>query len=276
MKLRFSKMHGLGNDFIVIDAISQNVSLTPDKIHLLANRHLGIGCDQILMIEPSNKNGVDFHYRIFNADGSESMQCGNGLRCIARFIERQGLSKNKELRVATDISEYVLILKADDEVKVNVNKPIFNPAAIPFDAEQEDEQYSLTTSKNDFKASVLSVGNPHCILQVLDVDNVDLAKIGYELSHHPRFPKQSNVEFVQVIDHQHIKLRIYERGVGETQACGSGACAAMVACHRLGLVDDTVQMMMPGGNLTISWQGNDNDIWMQGPATFVFEGEMEI
>lgn len=276
MKFRFSKMHGLGNDFIVIDAISQTIALTPDKIRLLADRHLGIGCDQILLIEPSNKKAIDFHYRIFNADGSESMQCGNGLRCIARFIEDKGLSKNKELRVATDVSEYILILEPDGDVKVNVNKPIFKPTAIPFHVDQESDSYTLTTSKNDFKASVLSVGNPHCILQVLDVNEVDLADTGSELSHHPRFPKQSNVEFVQVIDRQHIKLRIYERGVGETQACGSGACAAMVACHRLGLVDDTVQMMMPGGNLTISWQGGDSDIWMKGPASFVFEGEVEV
>lgn len=265
-------MHGLGNDFVVIDATRIPMTLSPADIQRMANRRLGVGFDQLLVIEQPKREGFDFHFRIFNADGSEVGQCGNGARCIARFIREHGLSDKKEFRITTMTDELTLVIETDSKVSVCMGVPRFEPAAIPFITDKMANHYEIEVDRQKRMLSVVNVGNPHAIILVNQIDATEVATLGAKLSKHPLFPEGVNVGFMQVLDPQHIRLRVYERGSGETLACGSGACAAMVIGRRNGLLQERVTVNQPGGSLTIDWQGPDTTILMTGPATTVFEG----
>ena len=285
--IKFSKMHGLGNDFIVIDGIHQAVQLNADMIRKLADRHFGIGFDQLLLVEKNQQEDVDFRYRIFNADGAEVEQCGNGARCFARFIFEKKLSDKNPLKVETRSGVISLLRTSDNQVRVDMGAPVFDAARIPFDVQAANssintkQQVELDTPFGVLLLSVLSMGNPHAVLQVNDVENYDIEKIGTHLQKHPAFPKSVNVGFMQIVNRQNIRLRVFERGVGETLACGTGACAAFVAAYKLGLVDREASVVLPGGKLQISWlsaQNNDetSSVFMTGPATHVYDGEIII
>ena len=277
MSIRFSKMHGLGNDFVVIDASRQAVPLSPDQIRFIADRHTGIGCDQVLLVEPPRQSGMDFRYRIFNADGSEAEQCGNGARCFARFVHDRGLTEKTRLRLETAAGPIETELEPGNLVAVNMGRPCFRPAEIPFTADREADTYKIDLDDHSVEAGVVSMGNPHAVLVVEDVAAAPVAEIGPVLENHSRFPRRVNVGFMEVRDPNRIRLRVYERGAGETMACGSGACAAVVSGRRRGLLAERVVVELPGGSLMISWQGEaDSDVWMTGPATFVFEGTITL
>jgi diaminopimelate epimerase len=276
MKIGFTKMHGLGNDFMVVDATQKPLALAPETIRTLADRRLGVGFDQLLLLEKHEKPNPPFRLKIYNADGSTSQQCGNGARCIARFIAQQGLSLEKEFSICIGNKAYMLRLNDADTVTVNMQTPIFEPNQIPFLAEQRTAEYTIYTPEVTIGAQVLSMGNPHCVVWTTDLETLDLTNIGRTLSLHPRFPEQTNVEFAKIRDRQHIDLRIYERGVGETPACGSGACAAVVAGQLLGQLDERVEVTMPGGTLTISWEGEHSPVWLTGPAVTVYEGQIGV
>ena len=276
-------MHGLGNDFVVIDTISQTVDLTPDQIRFIADRHRGVGCDQLLLVEPPKSDEVDFSYRIFNADGGEVGQCGNGARCFARYVVNIGLTNKSELAVATASGVIRLSLQADGQVTVDMGAPRFNPADIPFDADAEvgAERFSLSVGGQQIEIGAVSMGNPHAVIDVasLDVINVDdapVADLGPSLESHSRFSERVNVGFMQVVARDNIRLRVFERGVGETQACGTGACAAVAVARTWGMVDDDVSVDLPGGRLLIRWQGGNSPMLMTGPAETVFEGTISI
>ena len=275
MKLKFSKMHGLGNDFVVIDAIRQSVELTPAQIRFLADRHFGIGCDQLLLVEKPSVADADFRYRIFNADGGEVEQCGNGARCFVRFVHEQGLTDKREIRVETACGIILPRLEENGQVTVNMGAPRFSPTEIPFDAEAAS-QYTLEVGTHTVTISALSMGNPHAVQVVTDVDSAPVAEQGPLIEQHARFPLRVNAGFMQVVDPRHVKLRVYERGAGETLACGTGACAAAVAGIRLGALETPVHVSMRGGTLLIHWSGNNNPVMMTGPAVTVFEGEITI
>jgi diaminopimelate epimerase len=276
MKLRFTKMHGLGNDFVVFDGVRQQVVLTPEQCRAIANRRFGVGCDQLLLVEPPRTTGTDFYYRIFNADGSEVEQCGNGARCFARFVREQGLTRKSEIRVGTGAGEIRLSVGADGQVRVNMGLPVFEPAQIPFVTEAEAERYPLETEGRQISIGAVSMGNPHAVLLVEDVDAAPVARLGPLIEAHPRFPRRVNAGFMQVIDGEHIRLRVYERGAGETLACGTGACAAVAVGIRWGLLANRVSVNLPGGILVIEWQGGSRSIWMTGPAVSVFDGVIEL
>ncbi len=275
MRLRFTKMQGLGNDFVVLDGIRQQLDLDPALIRRLADRRFGIGCDQVLVVEPARLPGTDFHYRIFNADGSEVEQCGNGARCLARFVRDQGLTAKDEIPVGTAAGVIRLSLEPDGQVRVDMGIPVFDPPQIPFIAEAPALIYEIELINQRLHLSALSLGNPHAVLVVEDVDSAPVAELGPLIERHPRFPRRVNVGFMQILGSDAIRLRVYERGVGETLACGSGACAAAVSGQRLGLLGQCVQVSLPGGSLWIEWQGPDQPVWMTGPAERVFEGEIE-
>ena len=229
--MQFSKMHGLGNDFMVVDAVTQNVFFSPELIRRLADRHLGVGFDQLLVVEPPYDPELDFHYRIFNADGSEVAQCGNGARCFARFVRLKGLTNKRDIRVSTANGRMVLTVTDDDLVRVNMGEPNFEPSAVPFRANKAEKTYIMRAAEQTILCGVVSMGNPHCVIQVDDVDTAAVETLGPVLESHERFPERANIGFMQVVKREHIRLRVYERGAGETQACGSGACAAVaVAC----------------------------------------------
>ncbi len=280
MKIRFTKMHGLGNDFVVIDAIRQQISLTQDQARLLGDRHFGVGCDQILVVEKPTQPGVDFRYRIFNADGSEVEQCGNGARCFVRFVHEQGLCDKTEIRVETKSGIIMPRLEANGEVSVDMGTPRFMPADIPFlsplgetcDAPLQPLQVGSQT----VEISVVSMGNPHAVQVVDDIDSAPVERDGALIESHARFPRRVNAGFMQVMNRHAIRLRVYERGAGETLACGSGACAAVVAGIRRGLLDSPVRVVMRGGELVIVWQGDAAHVMMTGPAATVFSGEIEL
>jgi diaminopimelate epimerase len=274
--IRFSKMHGLGNDFVVIDAISQSIDLTPDQIRFIAKRHFGVGCDQVLLVEKASDKKTDFGYRIYNADGGEVEQCGNGARCFARFVHEHGLTDKDEIAVETKSGIIHLCLETNGQVTVNMGAPHFNPADLPFDAKSEQVRYDITVQGESVTIGAVSMGNPHAVLRVQDVDSAPVTSLGSAISHHARFPQQVNAGFMQILDRNHIRLRVFERGAGETLACGTGACAAMVVGHRWGELDDTVKVDLPGGQLLIRWTGNSEPAWMTGPATHVFEGIIEL
>ncbi|QIK37763.1 diaminopimelate epimerase [Caldichromatium japonicum] len=276
MRLRFTKMHGLGNDFVVLDGVRQRIALDAALIRRLADRRFGIGCDQVLLVEPPRLPGTDFHYRIFNANGSEVEQCGNGARCFARFVRDQGLSTQDEILVSTAAGVIRLYLEEDDQVRVNMGIPTFEPAKIPFLADAPALTHALEVAGQTLHLSALSLGNPHAVILVEDIDTAPVAELGPLLERHPRFPKRVNVGFMQVISLDAVRLRVYERGVGETLACGSGACAAAVSGQRLGLLGPSVRVSLPGGDLRIEWQGEGRPVWMSGPAERVFVGEIEI
>ena len=276
MLLHFTKMHGLGNDFVVIDAIRQQVSLTPDQVRFLANRRFGVGCDQLLMVERAAQPDVDFRYRIFNADGSEVQQCGNGARCFARFVRDKHLTEKDVIVVETASGIITLYIEPNGEVRVNMGTPRFAPAALPFMAEHEEERYPIEVDGIAHTIGAVSMGNPHAVMQVSDVETAPVDTLGPKLEKHDRFPERVNVGFMQVVERNHIRLRVYERGAAETLACGTGACAAVAVGIRWKLLDDTVKVDLPGGSLTIRWEGGNAPLWMIGPATHVFEGTIEL
>ncbi|WP_292993202.1 diaminopimelate epimerase [Nitrosomonas sp.] len=275
MKLKFTKMQGLGNDFVVLDGINQSINLDQQQIRLLADRHFGIGCDQLLLVEKA-AGQADFRYRIFNADGSEVEQCGNGARCFVRYVHDHGLTQKNEIRIETLSGVISPKLEINGNVTVNMGKPLFEPEAIPFVAEKIALTYQLEMPDKPVTISTLSMGNPHAVRVVQEIETAPVETEGAFIETHPRFPKRVNVGYMQVIDRNHIKLRVFERGAGETLACGTGACAAVVTGINLGLLDNQVTVSTRGGKLTIGWQGEDAPVWMTGPAVTVFEGEINL
>jgi diaminopimelate epimerase len=275
MAIAFTKMHGLGNDFVVIDAITQDVSLSTEQIRQLADRHFGIGCDQLLLVERPQGN-ADFRYRIFNADGGEVEQCGNGARCFVHFVRMHRLTDKAEITVETAGGIIRPRIEADGRVTVDMGVPRFAPREIPFNAEQESLRYELPVGDTTIAIGAVSMGNPHAVTQVDSVRTAPVATLGPLIERHPRFPKRVNAGFMEVVTPRHIRLRVYERGAGETLACGTGACAAVAVGRRWGLLEESVNVELPGGNLTIHWQGDNNPVWMTGPALRVFEGRIEL
>ena len=276
MKLAFTKMQGAGNDFVVLDGVSRNLALTPAQLRRLADRHLGVGCDQILLVEPPRAAGADFRYRIFNADGGEVEQCGNGARCFVRFVRERGLTDKSEIRVETAAGIIMPRLEADGEVTVNMGAPVFAAQRIPFITDSDALVQPLQLDGTTVEISAVSMGNPHAVQVVADVDAAPVAAQGPLIERHARFPQRVNAGYMQVQDRGRIRLRVYERGTGETLACGTGACAAVAVGIRRGLLDVRVRVSTRGGDLTIRWEGGDNPVWMTGPAVTVFEGEIEI
>jgi len=276
MKIRFTKMHGLGNDFVVLDAIHQSFVPTAAQARYLADRHFGIGCDQILIVEEPTQPGTDFRYRIFNADGGEVEQCGNGARCFVRFVHDHGLTDKPEIRVETRAGIIMPRLEAGGDVTVNMGVPRFAAAEIPLDSDSDAIVQPLQVGDESFDISVVSMGNPHAVQLVADVASAPVEKYGPLIENHPRFPQRVNAGFMQVEDRHAIRLRVFERGAGETLACGTGACAAAVAGIRRGLLDSPVRVAMRGGELTIAWAGANEPVLMTGPAVRVFEGEIDL
>jgi len=287
MKLKFTKMHGAGNDFIVIDAINQQVALGPDQWRRLADRRFGIGADQILIVEPSLDASCDFRYRIFNSDGGEVEQCGNGSRAFVRFVSDKGLTSKRSIRVQTMAGIITPRLEIDGSVTVDMGAPVLEPALVPFDSsglagvpQGRDTLWPLTLRQQGKETTVLvstvSMGNPHAVQVVDDVDTAQVAETGPQIEHHPRFPKRVNAGYLQVLDRSHVRLRVFERGAGETLACGTGACAAVVAGIRRGLLDAKVEVEARGGRLSIAWAGEGQPVYLSGPAETVFEGEITL
>ena len=276
MKLKFSKMHGLGNDFVVLDGVRQQVDLSPEQLRYLADRNFGVGCDQILLVEKATQAGVDFRYRIFNADGGEVEQCGNGARCFVRFVHEQGLTDKRQIRVETMRGIIEPRLEGDGNVTVDMGEPRFQPAEIPFLADDDVIIHLLDVADETLETTVVSMGNPHAVQVVDDVETHPVGEHGPLIERHERFPKRVNAGFMQIVDKHHIKLRVYERGSGETLACGTGACAAAVAGIRRGLLESPVRVATRGGELNIAWGGPGRPVLMTGPAVTVFEGEIEL
>ena len=275
MKLHFTKMQGIGNDFVVINGINQAVMLDPARIRGLADRHFSIGCDQVLLVETSDRAEADFRYRIFNADGNEVEQCGNGARCFARFVHDQGLTDKNDLQVITAAGLLRLRLQPDRQVAVDMGQPQLEPTEIPFFATARAFRYPITADGLELEVGVVSMGNPHAVLLVDDVDQAPVTHLGPLLERHGRFPNRTNVGFMQIIAPDHIRLRVFERGAGETLACGTGACAAVVAGRLWGQLWPNVLVELPGGELTVHWAGENESVIMTGPAITVFEGWIE-
>ena len=276
MKLQFTKMHGLGNDFVVIDAINQNVSLSTEQCRYLSDRHFGVGCDQILLVEKTHRVDADFRYRIFNANGSEVGQCGNGARCFARFVGDKQLNNNNVIRVATQSGLLTLIHNNDDSISVNMGVPQFEPKEIPLLAETQKTDYTLEVETESIHFGAVSVGNPHAVLQVEQIDKAPVQTLGPILEQHRLFPERANIGFMQIKDLHTILLRVYERGTGETLACGSGACAAAVIGIQQQRLVTPVSVTLPGGHLSVNWQGEGEPVMMTGTATTVFEGTITL
>ena len=267
-------MQSLGNDFVMLDSISTQLPLEPDIIRHLADRHVGIGCDQVIVASPGN-DSADFVMRIFNADGTEVGQCGNGARCFARYLIENGWTDKRHLVVQTSSAQLELVLEDGGQVSVNMGTPLFEPAAVPFDSPTCEKDYVLHIGEEQVRIHIASIGNPHAVLSVDDINCAPVKSLGPAIECHPAFPQKANVGFVQVCDREHLKLRVWERGVGETMACGSGAGAAAAVCRKQGLVDDTVEVELPGGMVEVSWSGRDG-LWLRGPATTVYRGEIEF
>jgi diaminopimelate epimerase len=276
MKTRFAKMHGLGNDFVVLDAVTQAIEMTPERARLLADRHFGIGCDQVLIVERSARPDADFRYRIFNADGGEVEQCGNGARCFARFVHEKGLTARREIRVETKCGIIAPRLEADGDVTVDMGVPRFEASRVPFVSDSDALVQPLRVGEATVDITALSMGNPHAVQVVDDVRAAPLAGLGPLIENHPRFPQRVNAGFMQVVDRHSIRLRVFERGAGETLACGTGACAAVAAGIARGLLESPVRVSTHGGDLTIAWDGPGQPVRMTGPAVTVFDGEIEI
>lgn len=275
MLIHFSKMHGLGNDFMVIDNVTQNIFLNNDQIAQLADRHRGVGFDQLLLVEAPYDPDIDFHYRIFNADGSEVQQCGNGARCFGRFIRHKGLSNKNRFKVSTKKGVIDIQLLADGQVSVDMGEPVTEPAQIPFRANKAEITYILRAAEQTFLCGVLSMGNPHCVILVDDIEKAPVNEVGSLLTQHERFAEGANIGFLQIVDREQARLRVFERGVGETQACGSGACAAAVWGMMQDKLDSSVRIELPGGPLQIEWQAGQR-VMMTGSATHVFDGQMVL
>ena len=276
MKLAFVKMHGLGNDFMVLDLVSQHAHIQPKNAKAWGDRHTGVGFDQLLLVEAPTNPDVDFRYRIFNSDGSEVEQCGNGARCFARFVVDKRLTVKKQIRVETKSGIIELNLRPDGQVTVDMGAPRLVPEQIPFQADAEALSYAVEVDGQSVQLAAVSMGNPHAVLRVDNVDSAPVHSLGPKLEHHPRFPKRVNVGFLQVINRQQARLRVWERGAGETQACGTGACAAAVAAIRQGWMDSPLQLELPGGSLSIEWAGPGQPVMMTGPAVRVYEGQIRL
>jgi diaminopimelate epimerase len=276
MTVPFTKMHGTGNDFVVFDAIRHRIDLTPEKIRRLADRHFGVGCDQILVVERPTRSDADFRYRIFNADGEEVEQCGNGARCFARFVRDQGLTDKDKITVETLGGLIRPRLESDGQVTVNMGAPRFEPREVPFDAPARQPNYDLEVGGRTLTVGVVSMGNPHAVHVVTDVETAAVATDGPLIERHARFPRRANAGFMQILDRNHIRLRVYERGAGETLACGTGACAAAVFGRQSGLLDATVEVMLRGGSLRVAWAGEGEPVYMTGPAQTVFQGTIDL
>ncbi|BBV99671.1 diaminopimelate epimerase [Pseudomonas sp. FYR_2] len=276
MLLRFTKMHGLGNDFMVLDLVSQHAHIQPKHAKQWGDRHTGIGFDQLLIVEAPNNPEVDFRYRIFNADGSEVEQCGNGARCFARFVLDKRLTAKKRIRVETKSGIIVLDVQNDGQVSVDMGPPRFIPAEIPFIADAQAQSYPLDVDGQLYSIAAVSMGNPHAVLRVDDVQTAPVHELGPKIENHPRFPQRVNAGFIQVIDRHRANLRVWERGAGETQACGTGACAAAVAAISQGWMDSPVSLDLPGGRLHIEWAGPGKPVLMTGPAVRVYEGQVRL
>jgi diaminopimelate epimerase len=276
MLLKFTKMHGAGNDFVVLDGVRQHIKLSPEQLRLLADRHFGVGCDQILLVEKAHTKEADFRYRIFNADGGEVEQCGNGARCFLRFVHDQKLTPKREIVVETLGGLISPRLEQDGRVTVDMGPPVFEPSRIPFNGGSGAVSEPLEVAGETLNISALSMGNPHAVQLVSDVERAAVEKLGPLIEHHPRFPKRVNAGFMQVMDRHSLRLRVYERGAGETLSCGTGACAAVVAGIRRGLLDSPVNVATRGGVLTITWDGDGQPVLMTGPAITVFAGEINL
>ena len=274
--MRFTKMHGQGNDFVVLDGVRNALELTREQVRAIADRHRGVGCDQLLMVEKARSPGNDFRYRIYNGDGGEVEQCGNGARCFARYVLDEGLTTKREIRVET--ASGVIVPKVEDsgQVTVDMGPPRFDPRVVPFLADAERPTYELRVAGFPVEVSVLSMGNPHAVQLVGDVERAPVTEQGPLIERHPAFPQRVNAGYMQVVSRDHVKLRVWERGAGETLACGTGACAAVVSGIRKGLLDDTVRVTTHGGDLVIRWPGVDHPVMMTGDAVRVFDGEIEI
>ncbi len=269
-------MHGLGNDFVVIDGVNQEFLPDREQVRRIADRHFGVGCDQLLLVQRPRHPEADFRYRIFNADGGEVDQCGNGARCFARFVREHGLWDRDRIRVETLAGLVTLQIEPDGQVTVAMGVPRFEPERIPFLADRRQQRYRLELDGADVSIGAVSMGNPHAVLQVDEIESAPVAGLGAAIGSHPSFPEGVNVGFMQPVSRRQIRLRVFERGVGETLACGSGACAAMVVARQWGLIDDRVTVELPGGSLLVRWEGGDGQVFMTGPATTVFEGRMEL
>ena len=276
MRLRFTKMQGAGNDFVVIDATREPFALGPDQLRFLADRRFGVGCDQILVVEPPATDDTDFRYRIFNSDGGEVQQCGNGARCFVRFVHDHGLTGRSEIRVGTAAGVIVPRLEADGSVTVNMGAPILDPGRVPFLADGPAPTHVLDVAGRSLEVGVVSMGNPHAVLLVDDVDTAPVEVLGPAIENHARFPERVNAGFMQVIDRHRIRLRVHERGAGETLACGTGACAAVVSGVLRGLLESPVTVLARGGQLLIRWAGEGQPVLMTGPAVRVFDGEIDL
>jgi diaminopimelate epimerase len=276
MQLEFTKMHGAGNDVIVFDAPRDGTLPTPAQWRALADRHKGIGFDQAMVIEPPRRAGTQAYYRIFNADGGEVEQCGNGVRCVAAFLLRRGDAKDGEILLDSPAGPIRARIHDPNLVSVDMGAPNFDPKALPFDASAEAHVYPLAVAGTEVEIGAVSMGNPHAVLTVGSVASAPVDRLGPAIERHPRFPNRVNVGFMEIIDKSHIRLRVYERGAGETLACGTGACAAVAVGRRHGRLDSTVEVQLPGGNLEITWNGPGEHIWMKGPAAVSFTGRVEI
>lgn len=276
MKLEFTKMHGLGNDFMVVDGITQTPGFNRDVIQRLADRHKGIGFDQLLIVEPPMDPETDFHFRIYNADGSEAEQCGNGMRCLARFVRDRGLTWKNRIMATTMSGKVKMTLEKSGLISVQMGSPRFEPETIPLNKDSRQNIYQLHAGDETFEVASLSMGNPHALVFVEDVNKAEVERLGATIGRHPDFPNQTNVGFIQVVDQGHIRLRVFERGSGETLACGSGACAAMVAARVNGHVKDNIRVDLPGGHLFIRWSGGNKSVQMTGPATIVYKGQLHL
>jgi diaminopimelate epimerase len=275
-RLAFTKMEGAGNDFVVLDATREAFALSATQLRRIADRHFGVGCDQILVVERSTRPDADFRYRIFNADGAEVEHCGNGARCFVRFVREHGLTTKRELRVEIMTGIIAPRLEDDGEVSVDMGAPVLDPARVPFVTDRPGLVQTLELDGRSLELAVLSMGNPHAIQVVADVERAPVQTEGPRIEHDPRFPRRVNVGYMQIVDRGRIRLRVWERGAGETLACGTGACAAVVAGVARGLLDSPVRVEAHGGALTVSWAGGENPVWMKGPAKTVFEGTMEL
>ncbi len=276
MRLSFTKMQGIGNDFVVLDAVRQPLELTTDQVRRLADRRFGVGCDQVLLAAPATEADMDFRYRIYNADGGEVEQCGNGVRCLAVFLQEQGLTDKRELMIQTLGGPTQVFLQPGGEVTVNMGAPRLEPSQIPFLAERQAVRYPLDVDGEQLTIAAVSMGNPHAVTAVQSVEQAPVARLGPLIEGHRQFPRRANAGFMEVVSPSHIRLRVYERGAGETLACGTGACAAVVAGRLWEQLAEEVRVDLPGGRLTLRWQGHGEPVWMTGPAETVFRGEIEL
>ncbi len=276
MLLHFTKMHGLGNDFMVIDSVTQNITITSDRVRKWSDRHTGIGFDQLLIIAPPSHPDIDFSYRIFNADGSEVEQCGNGARCFAKFVRDKRLTSKKHIIVETASGIIELHVLTNNQIRVNMGKPRLQPTEIPLKVQQQATSYTLFVEQQSIEFSAVSMGNPHAVLRAENLELAPVTTLGPKIEHHPLFPNKVNVGFLEVLDRHHAKLRVWERGAGETQACGTGACAAAVTAIQNNWMDSPINIKLAGGTLTIEWDKNDSPVFMTGNAVTVYEGKIQL